>query len=304
MSLSLQERELRAEGRIESLLLGLDETVRHAYESLLERAADHATLTPEQRVARLEGFHDYIITREETHVEHPSLSEYILVKQKFGDMLLSFGNGKHRIPIEGEDTVVGTHTPVVEDVEVDDNQSHDDSELHEQIESALEQEPEVVLVGEVRDVDVENLVLQEDEEATQDEDQSETLGETFDDEVLDTNEVPVFTDEDDVLIDPDSDTVEETESDVDRITPSVISDKDFAYKIGGYSVNDVDEYLDDLVAFFDRKDLSAKDYEDKISELEHVSFPKKSFKKGFIPIEVDEFLVEVTNELRLRAKGL
>lgn len=104
MSVTLQERRERAEGQIESLLSGMDEMVRQAYESLLERGADYEELTEKQEVARLEGFHDYIIVREETGVEHPRLEEYIEVKKRRGDELISFGTGKHRKPIEGEGT--------------------------------------------------------------------------------------------------------------------------------------------------------------------------------------------------------
>lgn len=102
MSVTLNERRERAEGRIESLLEGMDETVQMVYRTLFERGADYDELTEKQEVARLEGFHDYIVVREETGVEHPGLEEYIEVKKRLGDELLSFSTARHRKPIDGE----------------------------------------------------------------------------------------------------------------------------------------------------------------------------------------------------------
>lgn len=330
MSVSLQERRERAEGRIESLLSGMDETVRQVYESLLERGADYRELTPEKEVARLEGFHDYILTRDETGVDHPSLTDYLETKKKFGNEMLSFGTGKHR-DVETAEENHGEQVAYVEEpyaVEED----HDDEEVvaedvHEELPSFLadEDEPAEELHTDDWEDDVDADTDEESDETEEVVEESEpeaeeTVEESNADEDADdaTEEQEstwgsVFDDEDEVVINPtaSNEVVEAPKADVqdepvvastaNRINERVIIDQEFATKLGGYNIDEVDESLDLLADFF-KGSHSGAEYVAKADEVSKVTFSKKSFKKGFATNEVEEFMEAVVQELRNRAQ--
>jgi DivIVA domain-containing protein len=345
MSASLQERQERVERRLEALLLGLDETVRQVYESLLERGADYDELSPEKAVARLEGFHDYIITREETGVAHPTFTDYLKAKEKFGDEMLSFGSGKHSShePEPVVETSVEEEFVSAEEESVSPEESQDEevtsfladlSDLQAS-EVANDEEPEPAETPALVDEDE-----SEEESIVEDEPSEESHEEALPvDEVPEEEEAPVEEktsvwddDDDEVVIIADEEapvapavTVsddtkafegfvapvkeekEEVKSEVKeksvagRINERVIIDKEFSSRLGGYSIDEVDDYLDELATFF-KSSHSASEYTDKARAIEDKTFNKKNFKKGFTITEVDDFLDTVILELQNRAE--
>lgn len=321
MSATLQERQERAESRIEALLFGMDETVRQVYESLLERGTDYRELTPEKKVARLEGFHDYIITRDATGVDHPSLADYLEAKKKFGDEMLSFGTGKHRdeVIVEAE-----TVEPAEEEVVVVDAPAEESPETETLSNDSDKNELPSFLAEDESDGD--NVVSPEADEDSNDDDEPAVTAEP--EAVVEAPNTTVWDDDDDdVVIDPvvsdeneakapdtqsfdevinENDESEEDAKDeapkVDQITERIIIDQDFATKLGGYTIDDVDDYLDPLAEFF-KSEHSAEEYAAKASEVKNKTFGKKSFKKGFASVEVDAFLDRVSADLEMRAKA-
>lgn len=337
MSASLQERRERVERRLEALLLGLDETVRQVYESLLERGADYDELTPEKSVARLEGFHDYIITREETGVAHPTFSDYIEAKRKFGDEMLSFGSGRH-----STQETVSPVEEAAEELEIVEEFQEPSLVASEEVETTDEDELPSFLADESNDSD--EVVAVADEEPVVD-DEEEVEGEEVapvaEDEVIDDNDdveaeevavapaEPVASvwedDEDDVVIIGDEDKApaaeeapapvadeagfvapvvekdskEESKAVAGRINERVIIDQEFSTKLGGYNIDEIDDYLDELAGFF-KTSHSAAEYTAKAKDIEGKTFNKKNFKKGFAINEVDNFLDTVILELQNR----
>jgi len=364
MSASLQERRERVERRLEALLLGLDETVRQVYESLLERGADYDELSPEKSVARLEGFHDYIITREETGVAHPTFSDYLEAKRKFGDEMLSFGTGR-RSAVEEEVVVpapVEEVVPAVEDAEEDvvldefveatplaasstdveedekvtsfladleDLQEDSEEDSAEEVQivednaPVIDDEEEVegeevapvsedVVIDDNDEVEAEEVAVEEKpEEAPVEEKRS--VWEDDDEEVViiaDAEEAPAT-----VVVSDDTKAFEgfiapaakEEEAPAKssapvagRINERVIIDQDFSTKLGGYNIDEVDDYLDELATFF-KSSHSAAEYKARVKDIEEKTFNKKGFKKGFAINEVDDFLDTVILELENRA---
>lgn len=361
MSASLQERRERVERRLEALLLGLDETVRQVYESLLERGADYDELSPEKSVARLEGFHDYIITREETGVAHPTFSDYLEAKRKFGDEMLSFGTGRRssletEAPVEEApeevtanneeeevvlDEFVETTPPVTSNTEVEEqeketsfladlndlqevNTESDEVEIAED-EPVIDDEEEVE--GEEIEPASEEVVIDDNDDVEAEEVEAEdapaedapveakpSVWEDDDEEVViiaDAEETPAV-----VSVSNETKAFEgfvapekkeeakapeaSSASVAGRINDRVIIEQDFSTKLGGYSIDEVDDYLDELANFF-KTSHSAASYKAKIEDIKEKGFNKKNFKKGFAINEVDDFLDTVILELENRA---
>lgn len=333
MSASLQERRERVERRLEALLLGLDETVRQVYESLLERGADYDELTPEKSVARLEGFHDYIITREETGVAHPTFSDYLEAKRKFGDEMLSFGTGRH----SAQESVAPVEAPAqaeVEEPEVLEEFAETSLVASDEVEATEEEEVPSFLADdtdeEVEPVVEDDVVESEEEDASTEEEPVEEDVDVSEDADADKDEevapaASVWDDgEDDVVIIADEtpateEVKEETKEDAGfvapvvedapkeeskpvagRINERVIIDQEFSTKLGGYNIDEIDDYLDELATFF-KSSHSASEYTAKVKDIEEKTFSKKGFKKGFAINEVDDFLDTVILELQNRA---
>lgn len=341
MSVTLKERRERAEGRIESLLGNMDEMVRQVYESLLERGADYKELNEKQEVARLEGFHDYIVVREETGVDHPSLEEYIEVKKRLGDELLSFGTGKHRKPIEGEgeapELADEEPAPVFWD---DDKSSSEDTppvvvvsrpgsggQRNTSAPEVTADEPETVEVEAVRpsgrraaQLPVDGNGSAEVEAPVEENKVARSIFDDDDDVVISSDvaddsegdgSAPAFDD----LISADKDERKEekrfiaqasveTEEDVDtitRITPSDIVDKEFSFKMGGLDQDEVDDLLDEVAQFMTSPHDSSV-WLEQAKAISKKEFTKKGgFKKGYVPAEVKEFMDALNVELEIRA---
>lgn len=307
MSVTLQERRERAESRIESLLGEMDPMVRMVYESLLTHGADHHELNEKQQVARLEGFHDYIIVREETGVEHPGLEEYIETKKRLGDELISFSTGKHRMPIEGEGPA-----PVLAD-EPDEAPAAEEEEVSaEEVIPAVEVSSEPPATVEAPAVEapaekpVRSIFAEDDEEVVIESENEEEETGGFVARVPESKPEPDFSE----LLEADREVREEEASAIveadgndgaPRISASDVVDKDFSMKMGGYDQDEVDDFLDETAAFM-RASHSPAAWLEHASFLPSKDFTKKGpFKKGYAPAEVTEYLKALQVELEIRA---
>ncbi|MBC9706686.1 MAG: DivIVA domain-containing protein [Enterococcus sp.] len=317
----------------------MDDMIRTAYLTLLESGADYEKLTEKQEVERLEGFHDYIVVREETGVDHPGLEEYIEVKKRLGDELISFSTARHRSPIEGEgpapeladeDVTEVPETPDVEDTEepvtlvtgapgYGSNFSYHQAIIDKAVEEKVsgrrraEEVPETTAVYEAPKEEapaaenpVTRAIFADDEEevvisSETDEDAVEDSQDTPDFEELLSADKSERKEEKKFIVQATVETDEDIES-TPRITPSDVIDKDFTIKSGGYDQDSVDDFLDDVAKFMSSAhDVS--DWLDKAEAFEHQEFDKvRGFmKKGYVISEVKEFTDALKVEFEIRA---
>lgn len=293
MSEELFARREHVENSIRKIIEPLDESIKALHIEMLSTDPDE-NLDELQQVERLEGFHDYLVLSEVAKIEHPTLGDFDKYKLDNPEALLSFGSGEHREPLESDGVQVDD---TVSDESFEDKNGEDEYEL--EVESATNEgmppapssSPEIVPQAPVEDVqDDENLVsagwVKKNEEPV--------VKET------EENLSPTETQIDDVEEEDSTDASTDEERVPGRIDAKAVSEKNFERKRGGYSEDDVDKTLDNVIKFLDA-DHSVEEYESQINELMAIKFSKPIFAQGFNPSEVDGFISAIIAELKNRS---
>lgn len=281
MSVELEERRAQVEKRMALLLRDIDPTMRELYQTLLEKDAEEG-LDEGRQVARLEGFHDYIVVRETTGHEHPSIEAFIAVRKDFPESLISFGAGKRRISLEGEDDPV-------DDTVADSELGEDDAELELEIE-VYEDEGGHLLPAEISADSAASPDEVEDEEVEVEIlDETETLAE----ENLENEKA-------ESPVEEVEDSEKKDTSIPGRINAEAITSKRFSEKRGGYNKDLVDDFLDEVVPFFTEKKYSSEEYDAVIARLKNHSLKGAALRVGFNSQEVDGYVSAMVSELENR----
>lgn len=297
MSEELRARREHVEERIKKLIDPLDESIKALHNEML--ATDPSEdLNELQQIERLEGFHDYLVLSEVANIEHPTLEDFDRFKLDNPDALLSFGSGEHREPLESdelevEDTV---SDEVLEESDADnavqDEELEEARATNEGMPMNPSSEPEIVTP-----VGVTN----------EDEDELKSAGWAKEKSVDETESSPVndsSSEKEEVEIENEKESDEsqndENERIPGRIDAKAVSEKTFERKRGGYSEDEVDRVLDEVILFFD-EDHSTEEYESKIKELSIIEFRKPIFAQGLNPSEVDGFISAIIAELKNRS---
>lgn len=290
MSEELFARREHVENSIRKLIEPLDDSIKALHIEMLATDPDE-NLDELQQVERLEGFHDYLVLSEVAKIEHPTLEDFDKYKLDNPEALLSFGSGEHREPLESDNVQVDD---TVSDESFEDKNEEEEYEL--EVESATNEgmpptpvnSPEIVPQTPVEDVqDDENLasagwVKKDEEPVTETEDDSSSA------------------EPNDAKTEPSTDTVTDEDRVPGRIDSKAVSEKNFERKRGGYSEDDVDKALDNVIKFLD-EDHSVEEYESQINELMAIKFSKPIFAQGFNPSEVDGFISAIIAELKNRS---
>lgn len=302
MSVELLERREQAERKISELLAEIDGILRQMYVSLLKNDTAES-LTEEQAVARLEGFHDYIVVREATGVEHPSLEEFLAVRKDRPGTLLSFGTGVHREVFEDDDAIDDT----VSDEDLRDLELEDEIETFE---------------GEGGHLPAQEISAASAESADESDEEEDVAVEATENEVVSpvvkvASPGPVFSSADSATSAPSADSapevaeddkVEEKETEKveervpGRIDSAAIVDKEFTDKRGGYNRDQVDDLLDGVSTFLE-SDHSVEEYGAMVNTLKANQFKTSAFRSGYNPIEVDGFIAAIVAELQNRTSA-
>lgn len=295
MSAELEERRAQVEKRMALLLRAIDPTMRELYQTLLAKDAEEG-LDEERKVSRLEGFHDYIVVREATGHEHPSIDAFISVRKNSPESLISFGTGKRRVPLEGDDDPV--------DDTVADSDLDGEDVLEAEIE-AYEDEggnlPPVVISADSAsspdEADEEDKDNEEDEDIESETlDTVEAISENNDEEAEDNDAVKEVV-EDEKVVEP----VEEKEgSTPGRINAEAITSKRFSEKRGGYNKDLVDDFLDEVLPYFTEKKRSDEEYDSVIDRLKNPSLKGAALRVGFNTQEVDGYISAMISEIENR----
>lgn len=282
MSPELQERREQATQKIAHLLKEIDPTLQKLYELRLLQDDDKG-LNEEQLVARLEGFHDYIVVREATGLQHPSLANFLEIRKETPEKLISFGTGKHRKLLEGEDE------PIDDTV--------NDEELA-QMEAAI-LEPEIETPEQETEVSVEN-----DESHVEETKEPEVpVVNTEDKETHNIfaggEEVIISGDEESPLAETSTEVKEEASSVPGRLDAQAVSEKEFSEKRGGYNKDQVDDMLDEVVVFLS-KPRNVEECEKMKETLESLKLKSSALRSGFNSHEVDGYVSAIIAEIQNR----
>ncbi len=294
MSADLQERRTRAEGKIKELLSSMDSNVQELYLSLLHDGVEKDHLDDDQEVQRLEGFHDYIIVREETGVAHPSFDDFLKVREENPLKLISFGTGQRRsveyneddletIPDDkmsslaesGEIEIIGNEEDEVEGFEPDD----------ESEENPVEEYTDIVQesIAKEHEKDLSSTKQPEESESDKEKEGISTKAESFFGENSKNDE---------------EDKEKAANRNAGRLTQGAVLEKEFANKTGGYNKDAVDDFFDNVASFMDARH-TVEEYSAKIEEMRNTTFKKERFRSGFLPAEVDGFKEAVIGELEV-----
>lgn len=309
MSEDLIQRRNTVQDRTTQLLKGLPEDVVYMHQALLNNDPEEH-LTELQQIERMEGYHDYVLICEREKIQSPTLDDFISFYERYPDALLSFGTGKHRVTLPHEEVEVDD---TVSDEEFDESQEvhkafnegmpiPEDDKLNGES-SNYHGEPEIVNQEPVvHEADLKNagwsksdnsdLVqsepLQNEEEnlaSSPDKEESSIFEEQPGDSVEDVTETDETDDEERVP---------------GRIDAKAVQEKSFTEKRGGYKMDPVDDFLDEITKILET-DHPTEDYTKYIDKIKNTQFKLSKFTAGYDKAEVDGFLSAISAELLNRS---